>query len=1794
MQISNYQAIEAVYTGSRTLVYRAIHIHNELPVVIKLLRNEYPSFSELVQFRNQYTIAKNLNSPLVIQTYSLESYRNSYALVMEDFQGISLQEWRSKNGRFLSLTDFLEIAITLCKALELLYQKRIIHKDIKPANILINPETKQVKLIDFSIASLLPRETQEIKNANALEGTLAYMSPEQTGRMNRGLDYRTDFYSLGITFYELLTGKLPFPVNDPHDPMELIHAHVAKIAPLVHEINPEIPLILSQIVQKLMAKNAEDRYQSALGLEFDLQKCLTQLQETREMPGFVIGERDKSDRFIIPNKLYGRQAEVEILLDAFERVSQGSKELMLVAGFSGIGKTAVVNEVHKPIVKQRGYFIKGKFDQFQRNIPFSAFVQAFRDLIGQLLSESDAQLEVWKTKILGALGDNAQVMIEVIPELVLILGSQPPAAELSGTAAQNRFNLLFQKFFRVFTTQDHPVVLFIDDLQWADSASLNLMQLLLGDGETRYLLFLGAYRDNEVSPVHPFMLTLRELQKSEVPINRISLMPLSRKSIGHLVADTLSCSLELAMPLTELVMSTAKGNPFFSTQLLKSLYEEGLIRFDRQERCWLWDRTAALTLTLPEDVVEFMALQLQKLPQATQEVLKLAACIGAEFDLATLAIVSQKTEVEVSVALWEALQEELILPMNQVYRFFQDSAEIPMMPQSIDVPYRFLHDRIQQAAYSLIPEDQKQQAHYQVGKLLLQQISPEAKEERIFELVNQLNYGASLISEQVERDELAKLNLIACRKARTTTAYQAAREYAAMGLALLGETAWQYHYAMTLDFHELAVEVAYICGDLSQMEDFIETVITKTHTLVEQTNVSCLKIQVYAVSKNSPIEAIKIALEFLKQLGVTFRETVTPQIIGQEINAINYLIGDREIKDLIDLPIMTDRKNLAIIQAITTLYPCLYITESPLFSLVSFFAIKLFIQYGNTSYSPTSYVVYALLFCRVLQDVNTAMEFGQLALAVNSKLADKTIKAEILSILGSFVLHRKLPLKDILPVLQESYLISLEIGNLFYVGYAANIFCLQSYFCGQSLGKLEEDIRAYSNQMLKLNQLVSGSYCRIYWQSTLNLLGLGEDPTILSGEAMQEDELLSLLLSNRNLGALFYLYLFKLSLSFLFGDIKLAKSLAIQGRKYLVASAGEVGEGVFYFYDSLIILASISSGFEETTTELLEQVTQNQNQLGQYWASFAPMNHQHKVDLVEAEKCRVLGNRAEAIDLYDKAIAGAKENEYIQEEALANELAAKFYLNWGKEKVAAGYMQEAYYCYARWGAKAKVHDLETRYPQLLQPILQPSQPSFSILETLTNYSVHSSALSSVPSTSSSISDALDFATILQAAQALSSTINLDQLLIQFTEIILQNSGADKCVLVLPQDETWLVRAISTTEGTTLWSEPLDGHPRLPVKLIQYIKRTQSMVMVDNLETDLPVIDDYLSQRRPKSLLGLPILNQRKLVGILYLRNRSTSGVFTRDRLTIINFLGTQAAISLENARLYQQAQNYAQQLEQSQLQIVQSEKMSALGNLVAGVAHEMNNPLGFISASLQQTKPTIEDILQHLKLYQEKLPNKSEEIIEHELEIDLEYNLTDLPKIINSMAMACDRLKNISTSLRTFSRADRDYKVPFYLYEGIDSTILILKHRLKTNNLRPAIEIITDYGSLPQIKCFPGQLNQVFMNILANAIDAIEEANQGRSFAEIEANPNKITITTTIVDRHAQISIMDNGKGMTEEIKAKIFDHLFTTKEVGKGTGLGLAIAKQIVEEKHNGTLSVISELGQGTEFIIALPLENT
>ncbi|MDJ0576124.1 MAG: AAA family ATPase [Xenococcaceae cyanobacterium MO_234.B1] len=1486
LNLPDYQETNQIYTGTKTLVYRAIRGIDGQPVIIKVLRNHHPNVNELVKFRNQYLLTRELEHPLLVQPLALEDYGNGYALVMKDEGEISLWDYWQEHPR--SLTEFLAIAIQLSEVLHYLSQKRIIHKDIKPSNILIHPETRLVKLIDFSISSVLPKEQQQLINPNLLEGTLAYISPEQTGRMNRGIDYRTDFYSLGVTFFELLTGSLPFTTRDP---MELVHCHIAQAVEFPSSSEQSVvPEMIQKIVLKLMAKNAEHRYQSALGLKHDLERCEQQLQATGEINPFQLGSRDLCDRFIIPEKLYGREREVQTLLDAFGRVANGTTEMMLVAGFSGIGKTAVVNEVHKPIVKQRGYFIKGKFDQFNRNIPFSAFVQAFRDLMGQLLGESDEELAIWKRKILAAVGENGQRLIEVIPELELIIGKQPAVPELPDSAARNCFNLLFGKFVRVFTTKEHPLVIFLDDLQWIDSASLNLLKLLLDESAAGYLLVLGAYRDNEVFPAHPLMLALVEIQKQGATLNTLTLNPLGEVDITRLIADTLLCSVKVATPLSELVYQKTQGNPFFTTQFLQGLHEEKCIQFDGEVGYWLWDLLKVRQLALTEDVVEFMVGRLHKLPEATQKVLKLAACIGNRFEGGTLAVICEATQEEVARDLWQALSEEFVLPETETYKFFQGEPNREPNTESVAVSYRFLHDRVQQAAYSLIPEELKQVTHYRIGQLLLQKTSPETREERIFELVSQLNYGTALITEPKQRDELAQLNLMAAKKAKFSTAYVAALKYLEVGIALLEGNSWNTQYDLTFSFYKELATVEYLKGNFEQSKGFVDYALERLKSPIEKGELyNLLVIQYTFIAEHG--KAIDVGRKALANLDIELPENDFKSALDVEFEQINQRLESRSIESLIDLPEMRIADKKVAMKLLNYLVPPAFMSCQPLFFVVDSKAVNLSLKYGHVAESAYMYACYGILQCAIMGDYKAGYEFGILALKLSEKFNDLVQKTLVLEVLVGHLNHWGEPLTRSHYLTQDAYQAGLDSGEIQFASYTFLYQCYNRFYDGCNLQQYIEELNAYLLFSRKIKNEVAVDVILGCQLTICNLSGTEIDETIDELEHFENCKI-----RKTTLFICPYLII-KSQIAYLFDRLDEALNYAVEGESLLSDIPGVISIAENNFYTSVILAALYPNCPESQQKQYLAKIQSNQSRM-KLWAENCPENFLHKYMLVEAEIARISQQYLDAMNLYDRAIAGAKANGYIQEAALANELAAKFYLHWGKEKFAVSYMEEAYHCYTRWGALAKTDHLQQTYPQLLTQIRQPGEtfPSASNLQTFTQ-SLDSNTFST---------SVLDLTSAIKASQALSQEIELDALLSKMMHIVLENAGADKGALILNNSGTWEIVAQCDNNNCYIFTTPLDQADTLPSTIINTVKRTQQPLLINNLPQDQTfTADPYLLQKQPKSLFCTSILNQGELLGILYLENHLTTEAFTSDRIEVLNLLTTQAAISIKNARFCQ-------------------------------------------------------------------------------------------------------------------------------------------------------------------------------------------------------------------------------------------------------------------------------------------------
>ncbi|MEG4321086.1 MULTISPECIES: AAA family ATPase [unclassified Microcoleus] len=1498
------KVLAQIYESANSLVYRGIREPNNQPLILKVLKEDYPTPAELVRYQQEYEITRSFHFGGVVKAYELRRHNNTLVMLLEDFGGESLERLLEK--RQFTLLEFLQTAIQIAETLGRIHQSNVIHKDINPSNIVFNSQTGELKIIDFGLSTAFSRESTALKSPNVLEGTLAYISPEQTGRMNRAIDYRTDFYSLGVTFYKILTNQLPF---DAIDAMELVHCHIAKQPILPHRVNPEIPLVVSQIVMKLMAKTAEERYQSALGIRDDLAICLMQLESCEKIEDFVLGEQDISDRFQIPQTLYGRSNQIETLLAAFDRIANGSSQLMLVAGYSGIGKSLLVQEIYKPITERRGYYISGKFDQFQRNIPYSAIVSAFRELVRQLLTETSEQLHVWRDQLLSALGANGQIIIDFIPEVELIIGKQPVLLELAATESQNRFNLVFQNFIQVFCKQEHPLVIFIDDLQWADSASLKLMQLIMTDVDSSYLLLIGAYRDNEVSAAHSLKITLSEIQKAGATVNSILLSPLDLTCINQLIVDTLKCDAEKAKPLAELLLAKTQGNPFFLKEFLQSLYTENLLYFDFISGSWQWNLEQIQARGITDNVVELMTQKIQKLPQLTQEVLKMAACIGNQFDLKTLSIVGEKQQKETANDLWSAVREGLIVPVGDDYKFLQTDRN----PDQFKVAYRFVHDRIQQAAYSLIPEQRKQAYHLQIGQLLLNNTPLQQQEEKIFDIVNQLNFGSNLLENQQKRDELAKLNLIAGKKAKASAAFQPALTYLTSGLDLLkplqsspnkkaseGESSWQTQYDTTLALYVEAAEAAYLCGQFDEMERLVPVVLQQGKVLLDKVKAYEVKISAY-LAQDELLEAVNTGLTVLKLLGVSLPKKPSKLDVLLGLTGTKLALLGKRIEDLIDLPEMTAPDKLAAIRILARIVSASYRAAPNLFPLVIFKGINISVKYGNASFSSVMYVSYGLILCGVLGDIESGYKFGNLALSLSERLNARSVKTRVISIFNYFIRHWQEHGRQTLQPLLLGYSIGLETGDLEYGTYCVEMYSYHSYCTGQELAVVEREATKYSDAIQKLKQEQNLHEINLNRQRALNLMGQSKNPCRLIGDFFDESKKLPLLIEANDGTALFFIYFEKLTLCYLFGEYEEALDNAALAAGCVDNAVGLLIGTLFYFYDSLTRIAICSSTSKFQQKRLLDQVRANQKKFKK-WAHHAPMNHLHKFYLVEAELHRVQGEMIMAMDYYKKAIALAKEHEYINEEALAHELAAKFYLALGQDKIAQVYMQDARHCYLHWGATAKVNDLDRRYPQLL-----PKRSS--------DRGTLSTKTSTPPTTTGcSTSSELDLTTVMKASQTLSEEIVLDKLLAKLMRIIIENAGAQKGFLILEIKGKLLIEAegyVDRDGVTVLQSIPVKSAWELGDKLlishilVNYVARTRESIVLSDAANDPKFANSpYIKTHKPKSILCFPLQYQAKLVGIIYLENNLTTDAFTPDRVELLNLLSSQAAISIENARLY--------------------------------------------------------------------------------------------------------------------------------------------------------------------------------------------------------------------------------------------------------------------------------------------------
>jgi len=1508
--VPGFKLTETLFVDKKTILYKGINSTSQQPVLIKTLQLENASLENITQFQQEYKISETIDCSGIVKHYQLERQQNHLALILEDFGCQPLSQFLQSNQ--FSSKDFLKIAISLSSTLTEIHKQSIIHNNIKPNNIFINPQTKKVKLTGFSLAILLSPEQQTISHFDWQEGSLTYISPEQTGRMNRLLDYRTDFYTLGITFYEMLTGIVPFSSDDP---VEMLYCHMAR-QPTNPTEKANIPEAIAKIIMKLLAKNAEDRYQSATGLKIDLENCLWQLETGGKIENFVLGKGDEGNQIIISQKLYGREQEVRALLESFAEVTQGTAAITLVSGYSGIGKTSIVNEVSQSLLQCRGYFIRGKFDQLKQNIPYSAFVKAFQELIRQLLIESEAKIAAWKEKLLLALGVNGQIIIDVIPEVELIIGQQPEVLAVGLLEAENRFNRVLQQFIQVFCQPEHPLVIFLDDLQWADAASLKLMQLISTDENSQYLLLIGAYRDNEVTASHRLWQTIDKVRETGTVINNIVVKPLSKIQVTELISDSLSRNIdtEQLKILSELIFEKTGGNPFFLTQLVKTLYAEKILIYQTASCQWYLDLNHhKFTKILGDNIIDLIVQKIQNLPVVSQRLLKFAACLGNGFNLKLLAVINENSEIYAAKKLLPALMAGLILPLSDTYKIplvFSESESLNFQQQQVEVNYKFLHDRVQQAAYSLIPESEIALTHYQIGQLLLKNNFLEEQEEQIFLVVNQLNFGTQFLQTETEKYQLAQLNLIAGKKAKAATAYETAINYFNVGLQLLNVASWEEQYQLAFDLHFQASETQYLNANLEQAFQLCDLALEKAKFLLEKASIYQLKIQLL-LAQNKIKLALETGLIALKELGVTLSE-----LPSQALN----------IEELAQLPRITDANQLAAMEILMLILPPACFEKSTLVLPILYTMVDISRQYGNSPPSIYGYALYGAFISWFVPDIDTAYQLNCLAEQILAQLNAKEFQSKLLVSISINIKHRKKHIRETIEPLFQAIQVGLEVGDIEHACHAANFYCSHLFFSGNNLEAVQKNQDKYLKFIKQFQQSHQFNMCSIDSQLVANLRGKAADNLLLLGDYIDENQMKSYLEDTNDLISLFSLYFAKCLLCYLFQDYQGAIKYAVIGFQY----SGFVQAGMIFsqhnFYYSLAILASYPqaylSGNLETTNnspEDLNQVVTNQEKM-KYWAGHCPMNFQHKYELVEAEKARVLGETLLAMEYYDCAIRGAKEQGYIQEEALAYERAAEFYLSLGREEIATTYMSKAYYGYLAWGALAKVKDMASRYPQLLtpvsarfapQPLVSGNQPGFQ---------------------SAKATEVIDLTTVIQASQSLANEITLDKLLEKLMQILMKNAGAQISYLILEQENRLVIEAMTSLENDQLvLHQPtvVQDEFQLPLSMLNYVKRTQETILLNSEDVPESIFaqDLYLIKNQPQSLLCNPVLYQGDFIGWLYLENNLTSGAFTPERLELLKILSSQVAISIKNAKLYEDMASINLSLKQEIVKRQQAEEV---------------------------------------------------------------------------------------------------------------------------------------------------------------------------------------------------------------------------------------------------------------------------
>jgi predicted ATPase/signal transduction histidine kinase/GAF domain-containing protein/ActR/RegA family two-component response regulator len=1428
------------------------------PILLATTQND--SVSSLSRLEHEYSLRSDLDIAWAVRPIELSRHHNHLALLLGDPGGAILDRLL---GQPLPITEFLRIAIPLAGALRQMHARGLIHKDIKPANILVDVQNGGVWLTGFGIASRPPRERANAETPEMIAGTFAYMAPEQTGRMNRSIDARSDLYSLGVTFYEMLTGGLPFAAANP---LEWVHCHIARQPAPPDERSAGTPAALSAIVMKLLAKASEERYQTAAGLEADLRRCLMQWESHHRIDTFRVGARDVSDRLLIPERLYGREREVDTLLACFDRVAaQGTTELVLVSGFSGIGKSSVVHELHKVLIEPRGLHASGKFDQYKRDIPYVTLAQAFRSLVCALLSQGEVEVDRWRISLSGALGANGQLIVNLIPELELIIGRQPVVPELPPLDAKNRFQMVFRRFLGEFARKDHPLALFLDDLQWLDSGTLELLEHLVTHPEVQHLLLIGAYRDNEVGPSHPLTRTLRTIRETGARVQDIVLAPLELPDIGLLIADTLHCTPERARSLAQLVEEKTGGNPLFGIQFMIELAEEGLLALDPVGAAWAWDTDRIRAKNYTANVVDFVVHRLNRLSTAAQDALKHLACLGNTSDIGMLSIVFTQPEEVIDAALWESVRAGLMVRQGN--------------------SYRFLHDRIHQAAYSLVPEGDRAAVHLHIGRKLLASMNADGLPEQLFEVANQLNRGSTLIVDPEERVQAATINLRTGRKAKASAAYASALRYFAAGMALLDERDWANQHELSFRLSLERAECEVLCGRLDIAAPQIVNLLQRADSNVEIADTSCLQINLHVLT-GEHARAVESALVCLRLFDIDLPAHPTREQVQAEFGTIWPTLCQYPIESLSDLPMMTDPKVLAAMQVLSVLAGPATFTDFQLSCLLACRMVNISVHHGMSGASAYAFACLGSVLGVNFHRYREGYRLAVLACDLVEKHSFTAYDTKVSHAMGLAAFWTE-PITTVVELRRATTRTAAERGDLTFACYGMHQCLTYLLMRNDRLDAVwrESEMALDFALTAKFRDVAELIVSQQRFIATLQ--GRNSIPSASRDARFDESTFEAELTSTRTPTVICLHWIRKLKARYLSGDYAEARAAADRAKALLLRCSVQLQLLDYYYYAALTVAALYQSASADEQSSWRELLTAHREQLREWAETYSP-TFADKYLLVLAEIARIEGRDLDAMRLYDQAIRSARDNGFAQNEGLSQELAAQFYTTSGLETIAHAYLRKARDCYVRWGADGKVRQLDERYPQLR------SEPS---------------AVFSTATIGSQIQDLdLDLATVIKISQAVSSEIVPEQLIDTLMRTSLEHAGAQRGLLIIFHGGQQRLEAEATTRGDTI-----DVHFRranvsatdLPDSLLRYVVRTHETVILDDASAPGAFsADPYVRHHRVHSIVCLPLIKQATLVGVLYLENNLTPRAFTPSRSAVLKLIASQAAISLENARLY--------------------------------------------------------------------------------------------------------------------------------------------------------------------------------------------------------------------------------------------------------------------------------------------------